>query len=627
MKSAFFLSILLAILFVSQDSFGQQSEMQIKLRLAQSYEQSGDWENAIRLYEELSGRDSTNFLFADALRRGYLALKRYEEAERVVQQQLRHRPSDSNLLSQLGIVYARAGNEVRAIETWNKAIATDRRNQNVYRLTANAATECRMFERAISFYQRGRTEGGDPNIFATELAYLHSIMMNYSDATREYLILLRQNVAQLAYVQSRLASYTSRTDGLNSAIAVVENAARAERSNIGLQHLLVWLYMEGKRFENAYEAVLTIDRQTNGGGREVYNFAERALKEKAYPTALKAFRTLTTDYPKFELIALARFGVARSLEEMIPRSDTADGFWESGPLTVSSQDQTISEVRPRYTAALDAYNGVVQDFPKTEVAVRSLIRIASFQYQRFFDLDAATATLNILQRNYTQFFMLAIDAALLAGDVQLARGDMELASDQFSQVLKRGGGSQLQKDRAQYRLAEIEFFRGRYEDATNRLLEITKNPSSDAANDALTLLFLIQDNSKRSTEALTDFARSLLLTRQRKLSEAAANFESMIIKHGKTPIVEQAFLLLGEVLVVMQRFNDALAVYNRYINEKPESIHLDKARLRIARIFENGLRDADKAIASYQMLLEKHPGSIYTALARKRIRHLRGESL
>jgi TolA-binding protein len=608
-------------------SGAQQRDAEIKLRLAQSYERVGDWENASKLYEELYARDSTNIVFSEALRRGYLALKRYDGAERVVQQQLRRRPNDVGLLAQLGVVYARAGSDSKAIEAWNRATVVDRKNANNYRVVANAATESRMFDQAIAIYTRGRSECGDPALFAPELAYLHSMMMNFKDATKEYLALVQQNASQLSFVQSRMASYTLRTDGLSIATSVVEEATKSDPSNVNFFYLLAWLFMEGKRYDKAYDVYVAIDKQTNANGREIYTFAERALKDKSFAAASKAFKAVISSYPRFDRLPLAQFGYARTLEEMLAAEDTVRLEQEAAPFMLPTAEPSIAETRTRYATAIEAFNKVVQNYPKSEVAIRALLRIASIQADRFFDLDGAAATLRTVQREYASFPMLVPEATLRLGDVLLAKGDLEGATGQFAAVQRNGAAQPPLRELAQFRLAEIEYFQGKHEDAAKRLTELIKNPSADIANDALTLSVFIQDNLKRSPAALTDFAKASFLVRQRKLSEAVGVLQDMLTKYPSLTILDETLLLLGDALASMKRHKEAIEIYQRVATEHSQSILLDKAQLRIGLVCQGGLKDSARAIAAYQTLLEKYPNSIYTNEARRRIRELRGDKL
>jgi outer membrane protein assembly factor BamD (BamD/ComL family) len=68
-------------------------------------------------------------------------------------------------------------------------------------------------------------------------------------------------------------------------------------------------------------------------------------------------------------------------------------------------------------------------------------------------------------------------------------------------------------------------------------------------------------------------------------------------------------------------------VYEKLKNDFPESIMSDKSQMKIAAVYQLGLKENDKAIATYQKLLEQFPNSIYVSEARRRIRELRGENL
>lgn len=615
----------------------QQREVDLKFQIAQTYERNNDWENALRLYEELYAKDSTNVVLFESVRRGYMQLKRYDDAVRLIHTYLRFRPKDIFLLSQLGVVHARAGEEVRAGETWKRAIAIDRRNPHTYRIVANAAVESRMLDRAVEYYLTARSETGDPALFAADIAHLHSMMMNFGDATREYLRLVRQNPTQLPFVQSRMASYTYRADGRNAAAAVVEDELRSHAENITFHQLLAWLLMEGKQFDKAYEVYLHIDRQTHANGREIYNFAERALKEKATTTAARAFQTLINQNPQFERLPAAKFGYARTLEESMTTEDSSTlGSNLSGMGNVyepwGTQDISPTEARSKYTSVIAAYNDVVRDYPKSEIGAYALYRIAVIKFERLFDIDNTIAVLRQLSREAPRHFA---EATLLLGDALLAKGNGEEAEQQYRSLVLNPAESGMDaagrntpiKEKAQFHLAEIEFFRGNFQTAVKLLQELTKNLNSDAANDALILLSLIQENSTQSSAALTEFAKANFLLRQRKLPDVMMTLESLQKKHPASPLADETLMLLGDVFTAMKRFTDGISAYEQLMNQNPESILLDKAQMKIGHIYQWRLHDRAKAIAAYQTFLEKYPNSIYAGEARKRIRELRGENL
>ena len=241
----------------------QAREPDIKFRLAQSYEQSGDFETAARLYEELLAKDPTNFLVIDALHRDYIQLKKYDAAIALVTGVIQRSPNDILWLSRLGTLYNYKADDAKATAAWNRAIEVDPAHESTYRGVAASMMEARLFDRAIEVYQRGRTACKNPALFTNDIAYLYTITLNYPAATKEYLNLIRQNPTQLAYTQSRIAVYIVRPDGLKAATSVVEEAAKGEALNQQIQQLLAWVYMEARQYDRAYEVYKLLDANMN----------------------------------------------------------------------------------------------------------------------------------------------------------------------------------------------------------------------------------------------------------------------------------------------------------------------------------------------------------------------------
>ena len=68
MRNRVLLSWVIAIISVFGIAFAQNDAAAIKLRLAQSFEQNGDWEQATELYETLFLGNPQNVVFFEGLR-------------------------------------------------------------------------------------------------------------------------------------------------------------------------------------------------------------------------------------------------------------------------------------------------------------------------------------------------------------------------------------------------------------------------------------------------------------------------------------------------------------------------------------------------------------------------------
>jgi tetratricopeptide (TPR) repeat protein len=609
-----FASALFFALFTQ--AFPQSAQTQgndIKYRLAQSYERSGDIESAVKLYAELYAKDSLNLIIFDALRRGYLQLKRYDDLLELVHRASKRAPNDITLLAELGAVYVHRSEDQLAYSAWDRAIAVDPKHETTYRIVSNVVIENRLFDKAIELYKRGRTALGDPTMFSSDIAYLEAIMLKYTDATQEYLNVIRQNAGQLMYVQSRIAGYTGRPDGLAAATSTVETAVHAEPDNLPFAELLAWLYMEAKHYDRAFETYKVIDAKKKGGGLEIYGFAQRALKDKAFDISRLTFLEVMTRYPGFNPLSDVLFGYARSLEELAAAGDT---------LSTTPDAQKML-----YDDALKAYRKVISVAPGSELAAKSLIRVAALQQDRFFDLEAARTTLQTIVGGYGAFGDAFTEAIVRLGDLYVSRGDLSSAEKQYLSVTQGQVLIGDQREKAALRLAQLDYFRGNFKDASAKLQKLSRNANSDIANDALKLQIFIDENLPSGEPALREYARGELLQLQRKPDEALSTFSGLATKDTASSLVDECLMNEGDICLSLRRYQDAVGAYRQLVAKFPESIVLDLALMKIGTTYEKSLHDTANAIVAYKQILEKYPNSIYSTDARKRIRELRGDTM
>ncbi len=613
------------LLLVPLIALSQQQTSDVKLRLAQSYERSGNYETAMKLYEELFKKDTVNDAVFDALRRMYMQLKKYDTAATFILRRVTFKPSDISLWAELGTVYTRLSDDTKAQEAWDRAIAVQPSLEYTYRAIADQMVENRLFDRAIAVYQRGRKACGNGALFTPDIAYMYSLMLNYADATREYLTMLRDDPNLLAFIQSRIVPYTGRADGLKAATAVVEQGVHGEPGNVAFLQLLAWLYMEGKRFENAYEAYRSIDEKHHASGRDIYFFADRALREKAYDVAARAFQEIINKYPGFPQIAQAKFGYARTLEESNAEHDTLPLFGAGA--APPAGEQPVSESGPTYKGVLAAYNRVVTEYPALDVAAQSLLRMAVILEERYFNLDEARGNLERIGRSYGKFLPVFLEAKLRLGGVYLMLNRIAMAESTYRFLGEFRPVNKNNRERALLELARLHYYRERFKDALAQLGNLTKDPRDDVTNDALDLQIFIQENTQPNDSALRVYAQADLLMHQRKLSEALAQFLAIPKAFPASPLVDEALITTGEILAAMKRYPEAIEAFRRTIDEFPQSIMVDRAYMDIGRIYQYGLNEKAKAVESYQALLEKFPNSLYVSEARRRIREMRGDAI
>ena len=623
-KTIFPKFLLLTILFFGF-LFAQPSDDQNTLRLAQAFEQAGEYERAVQLYQTLLRKDSINYTYFDALRRCYIQLKNYDDALALSYAQLKKTPFDFTLQSSIGGLFSTAGKEKQADSVWNAVILSANKNQMFYRAVANEQANQRLFDKAIGTYLRGRRDIGDMNVFTNELAYLYSYMMDFENATREYLRLLRQNEQQFDFVQSRLASIVSKNDGLRAAAKVVaeeiqsRSTSRVFDQTIPLLRLHMWLFMEDDRYAEAFAVAKTIEQLINSNGTEIYQFADRVFREKEYTIAATAYQFALKNGPTTPFAPSAKFGYARCIEELSAQDDSTF-------TSQTGESITVLETQPRFSGAIALYTALAKEYPYSNIGSNSLYRIGWIRYRQMFDLDGALQMFDSVMVMSPAGPMVPTVLSTI-GDIYIAQGKLDQAAKKFAVMSTSPFANQDQRTFAQFRTAEIQFFKFNFDSALAVLQPLTENLKADESNDALLLQYFITENNFQFPQALKQYARAELLARQFKVSEAVKELSDIVDVYPAAALADDALLKKAEFSIQLRRYDDALAAYQKLLDEYKNSIEKDKTQFRIGELYQFYLVDKQKAIQAYEVILEKYPFSLFTEEARKRIRQLRGDAI
>lgn len=610
----------LAFIFIvfCSSLLAQGSNDQNLFRLAQAFEQQGDYERALQLYKDLYAKDSNNYPYFDALRRMYVQLKQYDDAIALSARRLRSTPFDFTLQANIGSLYSMAGRQTEAEAVWNSILQSSNKNQMFYRAVANEQMNLRLFDKAIATYIRGRNEIGDQFIFASELGYLYTFMMDYENAVREYVRLLRQSDQQYDFVQSRLASIIIRDEGLRSAIKVIGEEIKA-RQTIPLLRIQQWLLMEERRYGEAFAVAQKIESLIRSNGVEIFQFAERTFREKEYTVSLQAYTLSLKSGLPLQYKPQAQFGYARCIEELSARGDTSGTVKREG---VTS----LLETQPTFSGAINLFAQIAKEFPFSNVGANSLYRIGMIRYKQLFDLDGALKMFDSVLTISPAGPMIPTVLSTI-GDINIAQGKLDDANKRFLSMSRSPYSNPDQQTLAQYRMAEVQFFKGNFDSALTLLQPLTQNLKADETNDALLLQYFISENQFQYLNALKEYAHAELLARQLKVSEAVSGFAAIVDSYPDAPLADDAVLKMAEYQIQLRQYSNALASYNKLLDQFKLSTEKDKTYFKIGELYQVYLNDKQKAIKAYEVILEKYPFSLFVEEARKRIRLLRGDAI
>lgn len=576
-------------------------------RLAQSFERAGEYERALKIYEELYTNNPTNRVYLEAVVRLNTQTKNYDRAIKLAQSWLSTHPDDIDMMARIGDIYFKAGKEKEAIESWDKIVKTYRNNPGIYRMVADYLIQNRLYDKAIEYLTTAQKISGSPDLYAFEIAMLYEFTMRFDKAIEEYIKLLQRTPSMIPSVKSRMSSYIDRPDVLKQILPILESSAKSSKSNIGILDLYAWVLSEAKDYHKALEVQKQLDIATNANGEVILNFAQDLFNQEIFEVAQKAYAEIIETYPKSRVLPEAKLGLLRSREEIL----------RTKLIRIENKDTAIYSDLKKLE---EDYKKFSQEYIGTKYEAEALFRLGLIKLDIYFDLDEAQRFFEEVERKFMLY--LGKDAIFKLAEIFTLKGDLNSAREKYLYLLKLKNFPDTLK--VKFLLAQLDYYEGNFNSALKMLEDVSKFTSSDYSNDAIELTLKIQTNRFPSEENLKKLAIAELKIKQRKFGEAIPLLEDITSTCKNCPISDDALFTLAEVYSTINKHEKAIQYVDTLLEENPESIYADDAMMEKGKIYQK-LGKNDLAIETYTKLISKFPNSIFVNEARKRIRELRGE--
>ncbi|HYF03734.1 MAG TPA: tetratricopeptide repeat protein [Patescibacteria group bacterium] len=593
------LSTVLATSGMAGSVFAQSDS---RLKLAESYEQSGDWRNAARMYQELYEAAPNSDTYFSGVIRSLKALNQFSSLLPIIEERLSKKKS-VELYALYGEMLWKSGKAQPADEAWNEALKLAPKHPQTYMTVAQSQIDTRLFDKAISTFKKGRSAGGDENFFANELSELYTATGDYVNGTQEILKMYQAQPVLMSLAQGRLAALMISKEAAEHVREAVSRRADNHRDNLSVQRLYAWVLREAKDPLTAFSVYKRIDDLSQSQGRELLMFADASRNDGDFDIALKAYEAVMERGKTSPFFSTALYGYARTLEQKIQHNPN---------LGRNETEQIIKR-----------YRSVIDEFPNTPVSAESQFRIAVLYARQLKDYDRALQEFAAVSTNNPQV-VFAAESGIEAGNIYIIQDKLEQAVESFKNVIGTYKNRfAFASDRASYALAELEYFRGNMDTAQSLFAQVAVNPSSDVANDALQRMVMI-DQNKQSLEALKLFAQGELFDRQQKFGDAVDAFLKVLAKAPQLEIAEKALLKAAENEFDRGKFSNARAHLDTLVLRYPESIYTDEALMLLGDCYTmEGMKE--QAIFIYTDILTRFKHSIYLQEARDKIRRLRGD--
>ncbi len=602
---------LMLTVIVSGTANAQDANELNKLRLAQSLEQAGEFAQALPFYQQLYKAHPDNFVYFDGLRRTYISLREFPEAAELIRSRLKSNPNDVVLLSQLGDLYYKEGKLDSANATWNSALAVNPKDMNAYRFVAQMMVEDDLYDRAVEVYKEGERKTGSKTAFVTEIAHVYFLTMNYRGSIVELLQLLdsKRDEASYVYIESQIAGYSSSKEAMDAFIEEMSLEVKDHTDNVDYHRLLAFLYMEEKNYPAAYGIYSWLDNHLSSGGAELLSFADRAFNDGSYKPAADAYREVSETAKDRSIIAKALMGYAYSLRKMGTHDYSEDD------LPCSTTD-SLKELN----ASLATFLDVVNDYGNSQYAGPAAMNSIEIEMDYFHNFPLAERFLS----QYRQLLLPFGNAVpVLRARLYIMEGNLKAALSEALTTLEiTKAEADPYYDRLQFEAALSLYYMGLFDSSSYYLKKISEDPSSDAANDAIRLNDLIDDN-KGNPDALKEYASAQAMEISDRVPQAAATLESILKSYPQVPLAANARFDLASEFCRMGNVKAALQNYSELAADSL-GIFADHAQLRICVIYEKTLHDKAKAISEYESFLSRFPNSIYQNRVREMLQGLLG---
>jgi hypothetical protein len=638
-------------------SFGQDLQ---EIQIANEYVLKGQKEKALALYEELAKKNENIALIHSNYLNLLLDVSNYKQAESYVERLIRRDDKISYRLD-LGVVYVRSGDIIKADKYFKSTIKAQ--GDDVYKLKtiSDYLASRNLVDYSIQALLQARQASGNASLYTLELANLYRISGQRDQMVAEYLDYVTQTPSNISYIKNLMQILLTKPEELESLEKLLYERVQKNQNSEVYADLLIWVNLQQKNFYGAFIQARAYDKRFKKEQSKTLEIAQIALNNGDFDNADKSFSFVIKEYANTINELPAKLGLIQSREAKVKKSY---------PVNRDSVQYLIAE-----------YNSFRNSYPDHPNAYEAILS-QSLLYAYYLDQkDSAVNSLTRLINNNKVSPTMKAKAKIELGDIYLLKEEPWEATLLYSQVEKTQRETPLGYE-AKLRNAKLSYFKGDFLLAQEHLDILKQATSREIANDAMKLSMLIKENTIYDTTgaALKEFASIELLlaqnknnialqrlqnfkvTRKVKMSRSEAITKNLVspdksmsveelnklkeelesrkkdmfsdpiedsvfvdVEMDFSTIQDDVYWLEANLLLKRGDFVESIATLEKIITEFGEDILSDDAYFLEGEIYEQQLKNNNKAMEIYRQFLDRYPGSVYAAEARKRYRQLRGD--
>ena len=589
----------IVLLFFVSFSFSQTNDSQI----AYQFYQSGEYEKAINIYEDISKGNNSNSYYHPHFQ-SLLGIENYKDAKKLVVRMSRKNTHSLIYLVDLYFVESKLKDEKSLNKTLKKIEDKIEEKQSQLVSVCNSFIKYSFYQEALNLYIIAeKSKSAHNRNYKIQKAQLYQYMDKDELMVEEYLSLLEVNPSQKINVINYLQRYLDNNGIENKKnYILVKNGllkhSQKETDTYIFSEILIWLFMQNNDFNLAYLQAKSLDKRLKEDGRRLYDLAETFLDNNYFDLSIKCYQYIIKKGEDNYYYIDAHINMLYALGE----KDGAD-LLEIDKL----YQKTLDEIGSDYTTVLLIYN-------YAHFKAFSLNDLSSAQIM----LDDAMNMSNISKSDLAE-------CKLVYADIMLLSSQIWTALLYYSQVEKTHKENPLGHE-AKLRRAKVSYYQGDFDWAQSQLDVLKASTSKLISNDAMHLSLLISDNLNLDTSAVAMemYARADLLYFQNRFKESIVVLDSIIDIYSGHTLMDEIYFRKYQIYNKLKDTDQSIAMLEIIISDYAFDILEDDALFHLAQIYENDKKDLEMAFHYYEALLLQCSGSIYTSESRKKYREIRG---
>ena len=600
-KNRFINTIALLISLTTSCCLAQDTQ---EIQIANEYLSKGEKLKALETYQILA----KNPLNVPLIHANYYALllntSRYHEAQNYLEKLIK---KENKFIYQLdlGILFIKSGEVSKGDRHFKMLFKANAEDVYKMKSASDHLASYSMFDYATDAMQQARAASQNPSLFALELANLYRMQGKRQEMVEEYLNYVTQTPTNISYVKNILQVLLTKPEEQKTLEDVLYERVQQNPQSEVYADLLIWVNLQEKNFYGAFIQSRAYDKRFRKEQSKTLEIGEIALNNQDYENAIRSFLFVSKEFVNTDNFLPAQLGTIKAREAKVKKTF---------PVNNDSIRYLIRE-----------YESFRSHYPNQFSANEAELSAAMLHAYYLNELDSGILILASLisQPKVSQQFI--AQAKINLGDIYLLKGEPWESTLLYSQVEKSQHEAPLGYE-AKLRNAKLWYFNGEFKLAQEHLDILKQATTREIANDAMELSMRIKENTTFDSTgaALKTYASIELLIYQNKLNEALKELENFSSKDSPR-ILDDVYWLESNLLMKQGKFNEAIVKLQKILDEFGTDILADDAYFLQGDIYEHQLKNKDKAMEIYREFLNKYPGSVYAAEARKRFRVLRGD--